>query len=287
MYCIYCGKKIKEGYGFCPECGKPLVNPDTLDYLNEKMKKLEQEKNDATANKDRIISENEKVAHERENLKKEMNASTEENQDTEDNGTEKVLNKSDLSKQTGTPDESIVNFTLTPAQESDSEVQGKKHEAIAESGEKEKSRKDSSISDAVGRVCVECGFLTYDENIDQCSKCGGKLIPTGYTSEGWENLNVNEKVNLMHKLVPALFNDNKDKEMVVLNKDGKVEKRREDKKAAIDKIVEKKEVVIQNQMYEQKITSLEKKVEGLENRTKALTIVLIIVAIIVFLRLLF
>lgn len=287
MYCIYCGEKIKEGYDFCPECGRPLVNPDTLDYLNEKIKKLEQEKNGALADKDRIISENEKAARERENLKKEMNALTEENQDTEDNDTEKVLIKSDLSKQTGTPDDSIVNFTLTPAQESDSEVQGKKHEAIAKSGEKEKSRTDSSISDAVGRVCVECGSLTYDENIDQCSKCGGKLIPTGYTSKGWEKLSVNEKVNIMHKLVPALFNDNKDAEKVVLNKDEKVEKRREDKKAAIDKIVDKKEVVIQNHMYEQKITSLEKKVEGLENRTKALTIVLIIVAIIVFLRLVF
>lgn len=76
MYCIYCGKEIKEGYEFCPECGKPLVDPEAL---NEKLQKLEQEKKDAISDKDRIICENRGISVELKKVKSEKDEITEEN----------------------------------------------------------------------------------------------------------------------------------------------------------------------------------------------------------------
>lgn len=80
MYCIYCGKEIKKGYDFCPECGKPLVDPSVFDTLSAKVQKLEQEKNDVVTDKDRIISENNQVKNDLNNIINERNSIVAENQ---------------------------------------------------------------------------------------------------------------------------------------------------------------------------------------------------------------
>ncbi|MGN1382018.1 MAG: zinc ribbon domain-containing protein [Eubacterium sp.] len=243
MKCRKCGKEIEDNIKFCPYCGEVI-----------------QMKSDINGNK----------------------ISTGENQNTDDS-TEKISNKSAPLKEAGTPGKSIADSASSHVQGLGSEVQGKPCEMTDENDKSEKSKKNGSISDAVGRVCVKCGFLTYDKNLNSCPKCGGQFVSTGYTAKDWKGLSTDEKLNLMHKLVPALFNGNQDKEKVILNKDARVEKRHWDEKAAMHEIADRKEIAIQNHMYEQKITRLEKKVEGLEKKSKALTIVLIIAVVIGFL----
>lgn len=151
------------------------------------------------------------------------------------------------------------------------EEKNKEHEGISAKDSRERENKSCrgnvNNSNIIGRVCTKCGALTFNEKLNHCTKCGGSFTSTGYTLKQWQDLSANEKLDLMRKLTPTIFDDKNEKENVDSNNI-------EEQVGRLNKLD------FQNQDSGLKIKYLEERINKLEQRTKVLSIIIIVAVVV-------